>query len=73
MNVNVFTTGRLCVAASKRGYFPSILANLHYDRSTQEVDYYHQRLGFLPSSVVEPIACFAAWTADLRLEQGVPM
>ena len=73
LNVNVFATGRLCVAASKRGYFPGILANLHIAHSIPERDYYYRRLSSFPEIVVDYVAAFATQTADLRIQKEVPM
>jgi len=73
LNANVFATGRLCAAASKRRYFPAILANLHYDRATREADYYRDVLHSFPLIIVDTIIKFAYWTADLRLVKEVPM
>ena len=73
LNVNVFATGRLCVAASKRRYFPSILSNMHYDHRTQESDYYRARLRRMPSLILAAVLMFAETTANLRLVEEVPM
>ena len=73
MNANVFATGRLCAAASKRRYLPAVLGNLHYDRATREADYYHESLQRFPSMIVKAAVMFADWTAHLRLVHEVPM
>ncbi|KAI0129942.1 large neutral amino acids transporter small subunit 1 [Xylariales sp. AK1849] len=36
LNANLFATSKLCVAASHRGYFPAILANLHCNNAHDE-------------------------------------
>ena len=73
LNVNVFATGRLCVASSRRGYFPGILANLHIAHSQSEREYYHRHLSSLPKIVIDSVVAFAIQTSDLRIQKKVPM
>ena len=73
LNANVFATGRLCVAACRRRYFPKILGNMHVEDHLQEQDYYEKHLSTLPSLLKSGIKAFAKWTARLRLEEEVPV
>ena len=73
LNANVFATARLCVAASQRGYFPAILANLHIERGDNESTYYEKLLKGQPRLINNPLRKLATMTERLRLEQEVPM
>jgi solute carrier family 7 (L-type amino acid transporter), member 6 len=73
LNANVFATSRLCVAASKRSYFPKILANLHVQSGDREVDYYEKKLRNTSSVIKGTVIKFATSTARLRFVDGVPM
>ena len=73
LNANTFATGRLCVAGSKRGYLPDILANLHMNHQTHERDYYERRLRSFPRFIIRHTVALAAWTAELRIEKEIPV
>ena len=73
LNANVFATARLCVAASKRMYFPAILANMHLQPGEVESDYYERKLSGTASTVTRVVVKFASATANLRLVEEVPV
>jgi len=73
LNANVFATARLCVAASKRSYFPGILANLHIRQGEEEWEYYERKLKGSPAIIRKTISSFANSTNTLRIEKGVPV
>lgn len=73
LNANVFATGRLCAAASRRGYFPAVLANLHLDNDGQEDKYYQSVFQWCPEIFKAPMMWFARHTSHLRLHKEVPM
>ena len=73
LNANTFATARLCVAASKRQYFPMILANMHLQPGEDESDYYKREHSGTASTITMLAVKFARATANLRLEEGVPM
>ena len=61
------------MAASKRGYLPGIIANLHIAHFTRERDYYTRYLSSFPNFVQKNVIAFAALTAELRIQEEVPM
>jgi solute carrier family 7 (L-type amino acid transporter), member 6 len=73
LNANVFATARLCVAASKRSYFPGILANLHIRQGEDEWEYYERKLKGSPAIIRKTMSSFANSTNTLRIEKGVPV
>ncbi|MCJ1353905.1 MAG: Y+L amino acid transporter [Icmadophila ericetorum] len=73
LNSNVFATGRLCAAASKREYLPAVLSNLHCSTRDQEPQYNKTALRRFPSRLSKMIAWFAAITGPLRWEKNVPI
>jgi len=73
LNANVFATAVLCVAASKRCYFPKILANLHYSAGEDESNYYRRVLQRYPAPWRDSMIWFANRTSALRLKRSVPM
>jgi solute carrier family 7 (L-type amino acid transporter), member 6 len=73
LNANVFATARLCVAASKRSYFPGILANMHIRQGEEESEYYKRKLERSPTIIRKTISSFASLTNTLRIEKGVPV
>lgn len=73
LNANVFSTARLCVAASHRSYFPRDLANLHCLSEKDEAEYLDRKLRVLPSLARTGVIKFAMWTEDLRWQRTVPM
>jgi L-type amino acid transporter 6 len=73
LNVNVFATARLCVAASKRSYFPGILANMHIREGEEESEYYEKKLEGSPAILKKTMSSFASSTNTLRIEKGVPV
>ncbi|KAI8625147.1 amino acid/polyamine transporter I [Xylariaceae sp. FL1651] len=70
VNANMFAVAKLCVAASQRAYFPSILANLHCCTARDEAAYFHRAL---PWPIRLPIQVLARLTRKLRWEQAVPI
>lgn len=72
LNANVFATGILCVAASDRGYFPKVLANLHISAEEDEMSYYEKTFAFCPGLVRDGIFSFARKTSTLRMKKNVP-
>jgi L-type amino acid transporter 6 len=73
LNANIFATARLCVAASKRSYFPGILANMHIRQEEEESEYYKRGLEGCPAIIRKTISSFASLTNTLRIEKGVPV
>ena len=73
LNANVFATARLCVAASKRSYFPGILANLHIRQGEEESEYYERKFKGSPAIIRRTMSSFASSTNTLRIEKGVPV
>ncbi len=73
LNANVFATARLCVAASRRRYFPSIFGNMHIEPGHSESEYYDMKLQKSFPAFRSLVRSFAESTADLRLQQRVPM
>lgn len=73
LNANVFATGRLVVAASRRHYLPRILANMHFAAGSSESAYYRTMLAYLPARLLVLVIGFAERTSSLRLEREVPM
>jgi L-type amino acid transporter 6 len=73
LNANVFATARLCVAASKRLYFPGILANMHLRQGEDESEYYETKLQGSPAVIRKTISSFARSTTGLRIDKGVPV
>lgn len=73
LNANVFATGRLCVAASQRGYFPKVLSNLHFSDEERELEYYHESLPRDLFKINHMIVRFARATTTLRLQKMVPV
>lgn len=71
--MNVFATGRLVVAASRRRYFLRIFANQHYVDEDNELEYYRTALSALPISIITMVVRFAEMTITLRLKKQVPM
>lgn len=71
--MNAFAGGRLCAAASKRGYFPKVLGNKHYTEGDRESDYYRKTLQSFPVKVRVAVIAFAERTSRLRLQLEVPM
>lgn len=73
LNASIFATARLCVAASKRQYFPMVLANLHLQPGEKESDYYERTLLRTPSVISKLVQSIASSTETLRLEDEVPV
>lgn len=73
LNANVFATAVLCVAASKRSYFPKIFANLHCSAGEDESNYYRRVLQRYPAPLRDGMVWFSSKTAALRLKRSVPM
>lgn len=73
LNANVFATGKLCAAASKRHYLPAVLGNMHIESAMKETEYYERILQRLPRAITSRAISFAEATADLRLAKEVPM
>jgi len=73
LNANVYATARLCVAASKRLYFPGILANMHIRHGEEESEYYERKLQGSSAVFRKAISSFANSTSTLRIDKGVPM
>ncbi|KAH8891292.1 large neutral amino acids transporter small subunit 1 [Thozetella sp. PMI_491] len=73
LNANVFATAKLCVAASRRTYFPAVLANLHCASAKDEPEYLELTLRRLPSAVRAPVRGVADATRHLRWHNSVPI
>jgi hypothetical protein len=73
LNANVFATAKLCVAASRRNYFPPVLANLHCASAKDEADYLERRLRILPAVMRKFIVGLADSTTGLRWQRSVPV
>jgi L-type amino acid transporter 6 len=73
LNANVYATARLCVAASKRLYFPGILANMHIRQGEEESEYYERKLQGSSAVFRKTISSFANSTSTLRIEREVPV
>lgn len=70
LNANLFATSKLCVAASHRNFFPSVLANLHCNTAHDEAAYLEQSL---PLVVRLPVLLLARMTRNLRWQRSVPI
>jgi hypothetical protein len=70
VNANMFAVVKLVVAASQRGYFPPVLANLHCRTARDEAAYFRQALS---SPFRLPVQLFTRLTRRLRWEHSVPM
>ena len=73
LNANVFTSGRLIVAASKNHYFPKIFGNDHCSAREEEPSFMRKVLQRFPALVSAGILWFAKRTETLRWEKKVPM
>ena len=73
LNANVFATAKLCVVASRRAYFPAVLANLHCESAKDEPEYLADRLRSWPSPARGLVMLFARATSQLRWQNSVPM
>jgi amino acid transporter len=73
LNAHAFATARLCVAAGQRQYFPSILANQHFQLDVPESEYYAEKLQRLPPALQHLILRFASMTVELRCVMEIPM
>lgn len=73
LNSNVFTTGRLCVAASKQRYMPRILGNDHCSSKKEDSVSTRKMIHRLPKFVVRYILYFAEATERLRWDKDVPV
>ncbi len=73
LNANVFTTGRLIVAASKNHYIPKIFGNDHCSAREEEHISTRKALQNIPAFVSAPTLWFAERTEHLRWDKKVPM
>lgn len=73
LNANTFATGRLCVAASRQGYFPKVLGNGHCSSKDEDSISTMKNIHRLPTFAVHCILYVAKVTENLRWDKDIPM
>ncbi len=73
LNANIFATAKLSVMASRRTYFPAVLANLHCSSAKDEPEYLESSLRMLPRPLRSAAILFASSTKQLRWQRSVPV
>jgi hypothetical protein len=73
LNASIFATAVLCVAASRRKYFPAVFANLHCESVELEIESHQPILNMLPRWTQYLIVTFLKATSTLRWEKEVPV
>ncbi|KAI0532657.1 amino acid/polyamine transporter I [Xylaria digitata] len=70
VNANMFAVAKLCVAASRRAYFPQVLANLHCRTAQDEAPYFRRALAW-PFRL--PVLVLVRLTRRPRWEHSAPV
>lgn len=73
LNSNVFATGRLCVAASKRNYLPRIFGDPICTTKEEEPVHYAKVLQGYPTALVSVLLRIRTLTEDMRWDKKVPV
>ena len=73
LNANVFATGRLCVTASKDGYFPSFVGNYHVASKELDAAATKRALQRMPRFLSLPVLGVAKKTETLRWDYQTPV
>ncbi len=73
INANVFATGRVCAAASKRYYFPKLFGDPVCDSREEESRHYREMLKGYPRMLISVWIWIIEFTASSRWERHVPV
>ena len=73
INTNIFASAKLCVTASNRGYFPTILSDTHSVSEGYELSHTQSTIKRYPLWLQSTVSTLERMISTLRLNNEAPM